>query len=129
MTQPAEKRAELTTDVEKLRLLADWHDVQDDARDYTSDREVQADLRRIATELEAAPDTAAERDRLKAEMFKLMDAARAAGVRLAHHMMAEEEISGEPHALDVVVINQINAAVKSAKAAIDPSMAKQEPTP
>ena len=72
----------------------------------------------------AAPETAAEHDRLKVVILELMDAVRAAGVRLAHHMMEEEKISGEPHALDVVVMNQINAAVKSAITGIDSSIAE-----
>ena len=64
------------SDAEKLRILADWHDVQDDnlfhqagpSSTAADNREVQADLRRIATELETAPETAAERDRLRLEI-------------------------------------------------------------
>ena len=68
----AEQRSEPTPDPNakpdawKLRLLADWHDLKDDERGYTGAREVQTDLRSIATELDATKDTAAERDRLKA---------------------------------------------------------------
>ena len=40
------------TDPEKLCALAEWHDVQDDKRGYTGEREVQHDLRVIALELE-----------------------------------------------------------------------------
>ena len=74
-------------------------------------------------------DLAAERDQLKVEILELMDAARAAGVRLAHHMMKEEEISGEPHALDVVVMNQINATVKSAITGIDSRLPEARQSP
>ena len=40
------------TDADKLRILADWHDVQDDKREFSGEREVQRDLRRIADALE-----------------------------------------------------------------------------
>ena len=41
------------TDADKLRILADWHDVQDDKKEFSGEREVQRDLRRIADALEA----------------------------------------------------------------------------
>lgn len=41
------------TDSEKLRALADWFDGYDDDRGYFGVRDVQADLRRIADELES----------------------------------------------------------------------------
>jgi hypothetical protein len=40
------------TDAEKLRTLAVWHDLKDDERGYTGEREIQADLRRIANKIE-----------------------------------------------------------------------------
>lgn len=40
------------SDSDKLRLLADWHDKYDDNREYSGDREVQGDLRRIADAIE-----------------------------------------------------------------------------
>jgi hypothetical protein len=47
------------TDGEKLRLLADWHDLQDDRHEEHGplvERQVQADLRRIATRLDTLDD-------------------------------------------------------------------------
>ena len=41
------------SDVEKLRVLADWHDIRDDERSYEGEREVQTDLRLIADHIEA----------------------------------------------------------------------------
>ena len=43
------------TDAEKLRALAKWHDLQDDKIGYFGEREVQADLLRIADLLDAVP--------------------------------------------------------------------------
>ena len=40
------------TDAEKLRTLAVWHDLKDDEMGYTGEREIQADLRRIANKIE-----------------------------------------------------------------------------
>lgn len=40
------------TDAEKLRTLATWFDTKDDQAGYTGVREVQQDLRRIASRLE-----------------------------------------------------------------------------
>ena len=43
----------IETDAGKLRLLADWLDIRDDEQGYPhGSREVQADLRRIAGEIE-----------------------------------------------------------------------------
>ena len=41
------------TDAEKLTMLADWFDDQDDQHGYTGPRDVQAVLRRIADALSA----------------------------------------------------------------------------
>jgi hypothetical protein len=43
----------LGTDPQKLRALADWLDNYDDDRAYGGIRDVQADLRRIADEIES----------------------------------------------------------------------------
>ena len=40
------------SDPEKLRAIADWFDARDDKLPYTGEREIQADLRRIAYRLE-----------------------------------------------------------------------------
>lgn len=39
------------SDADKLRALADWFDKYDDDRGYPGQRDVQADLRRIANNL------------------------------------------------------------------------------
>jgi hypothetical protein len=42
----------IDTDGKKLRTLAEWLDVKDDAEGFTGDREVQRDLRRIADRID-----------------------------------------------------------------------------
>lgn len=42
----------IASDIDKLRFLADWFDVRDEASGSSDNREVQADLRRIAAEHE-----------------------------------------------------------------------------
>lgn len=44
----------LGTDAQKLRALATWLDKYDDDIGYTGERDVQADLRRIADDLESS---------------------------------------------------------------------------
>ena len=65
---PAElTRGTPTTNAEKLRTLAGWHDARDNDRGYRGAREVQADLRRIADELEAVRSSAKDQTTKGAE--------------------------------------------------------------
>lgn len=41
------------SDAQKLRALAAWFDKYDDELDYQGERDVQADLRRIADDIES----------------------------------------------------------------------------
>lgn len=43
------------SDAEKLRLLADWFDLQDELRGSSSPPEVQDDLRRMADDMDRVP--------------------------------------------------------------------------
>lgn len=78
MTDDPARRA-FATDAQKLRLVADWFDVEQDAgrpdwdNDSPNAREVQADLRRIANDLDAAR---AEAEHLRAENQALRDEVR-----------------------------------------------------
>jgi len=76
----------IANDAAKLRTLADWFDMRDDRDDasgYTSSREVQADLRRIARDVSGTAVLSAqtgacralnvENERLKAENAALRD--------------------------------------------------------
>jgi len=46
-----DRHAERKADAMKLRVLADWFDKYDDERGYDGERDVQADLRRIANDI------------------------------------------------------------------------------
>jgi len=58
----AKMKPEKLTDTEKLRVLAIWLDVKDDERGYSGPREVQEDLRRIATAIAAMHDAVRPED-------------------------------------------------------------------
>lgn len=62
--------------VDKLRLLAEWFDVQDNKKDYRGPREVQNDLRLISDEIV----------RLRAEVERLRE-----GMQEADELLADKE--------------------------------------
>lgn len=84
------------TDADKLRILADWHDAQDDKREFSGQREVQRDLRRMADALERQQAVVKQ---LREDM---MDAVEGLGVRPMQY-----------NGLNRAWLNQTNADVKT----------------
>ena len=64
--------AELLTDAEKLRRLAEWFDNYDDNHKFVGDREVQRDLRRIAEQNDRRVQSSAHEQEMRDVLTELL---------------------------------------------------------